>query len=270
MRFNDLIFVPTLHQTVKRSRKIPVNLLKRAPSPDDRVFSGDYNDDYDYDQDRRSIYSGRSYPDRDASLERERGYPDERERGYERSRGRSMERGVSPDRQYRRDGSRGRILDHERSPDRHHRSDHNLDRDHSPDRHYRSDRTLDRNYSPDRRYRSEHTLDRERSPDRRYRSDRTLDRSHSPDTQHRPEPARGYSRENLASDHERRRYDHRQDEPMKRSNSRDQLDILPLPRQEPLEKPLSVTLLKNRPNDGRYAQSSFICLFSSFNLQLNL
>ncbi|XP_048030754.1 tight junction protein ZO-2a isoform X2 [Megalobrama amblycephala] len=235
--------------TVKRSRKIPVNVLKRAPSPDDRVFSGDYNDDYDYDQDRRSIYSGRSYPDRDASLERERGYPDERERGYERSRGRSMERGVSPDRQYRRDGSRGRILDHERSPDRHHRSDHNLDRDHSPDRRYRSDRTLDRNYSPDRRYRSEHTLDRERSPDRRYRSDRTLDRSHSPDTQHRPEPARGYSRENLASDHERRRYDHRQDEPMKRSNSRDQLDILPIPRQEPLEKPLSVTLLKNRPND---------------------
>ncbi|KAK7120185.1 hypothetical protein R3I94_020255 [Phoxinus phoxinus] len=227
--------------TIKRARKIPVNMLKRAPSPDDRVFSGDYNDDYEYDQDRRSVYSARSYPDRDASLERER------ERDYERSRGRSNERGVSPERPYRRDGSRGRILDRERSPDLRHRSDHNLDRDHSPDRHHRSDRTLDRNYSPDRRYRSEHMLDREHSPDRRYRSDHTLDRSHSPDTR-RPEPARGYSRENLAD--ERKRYEPRQDEPMKRSNSRDQLDISPAPqRHEPLEKPLSVTLLKNRPND---------------------
>uniref|UniRef100_A0A8C1X1K5 Tight junction protein 2a (zona occludens 2) n=1 Tax=Cyprinus carpio TaxID=7962 RepID=A0A8C1X1K5_CYPCA len=208
--------------TIKRSRKIPVSVIKRAASPDDRVFSGDYNDDYDHDR--------RSYPDRDAS------YADERDRDYDRSRGRSMDRGLSPDRQYRRDGSRGRMLDHERSPDRRYRSDHNLDRDHSPDRRYRSDRTLDRNYSPDRRYRSEHNLDR----------------SHSPDTRYRPEPAPGYSRENLASDHERRRLDPRQDESM-RSSSRDRLDRSPSPpppqQHEPLEKPLSVTLLKNRPND---------------------
>uniref|UniRef100_A0A673L5G8 Tight junction protein ZO-2-like n=1 Tax=Sinocyclocheilus rhinocerous TaxID=307959 RepID=A0A673L5G8_9TELE len=151
--------------TVKRSRKIPVSVIKRAASPDDRVFSGDYNNDYDYDHDRRSVYSGRSYPDRDAS------YADERDRDYDRSRGRSMERGLSPDRQYRRDGSRGRMLDHERSPDRRYRSDHNLDRDHSPDRRYRSDHRLDRSPSP------------------------------------------------------------------------------PPQRDEPLEKPLSVTLLKNRPND---------------------
>uniref|UniRef100_A0A673GGN3 Tight junction protein ZO-2-like n=1 Tax=Sinocyclocheilus rhinocerous TaxID=307959 RepID=A0A673GGN3_9TELE len=158
--------------TVKRSRKIPVSVIKRGPSPDDRVFSGDYNDDYDYDHDRRSVYSGRSYPDPD------------------------------------------------HSPDRRCQSDHNLDCDHSPDRRYRNDRTLDRNYSPDRRYRSEHNLDRERSPDRQYRSDRTLDRSHSPDTRY--------------------------------SSSRDRLDRLPSPppqRHEPLEKPLNVTLLKNRPND---------------------
>uniref|UniRef100_A0A9J8B8W0 Tight junction protein 2a (zona occludens 2) n=1 Tax=Cyprinus carpio carpio TaxID=630221 RepID=A0A9J8B8W0_CYPCA len=208
--------------TIKRSRKIPVSVIKRAASPDDRVFSGDYNEDYDHDR--------RSYPDRDAS------YADERDRDYDRSRGRSMDRGLSPDRQYRRDGSRGRMLDHERSPDRRYRSDHNLDRDHSPDRRYRSDRTLDRNYSPDRRYRSEHNLDR----------------SHSPDTRYRPEPAPGYSRENLASDHERRRLDPRQDESM-RSSSRDRLDRSPSPpppqQHEPLEKPLSVTLLKNRPND---------------------
>uniref|UniRef100_A0A671SK69 Tight junction protein ZO-2-like n=1 Tax=Sinocyclocheilus anshuiensis TaxID=1608454 RepID=A0A671SK69_9TELE len=186
--------------TVKRSRKIPVSVIKRGPSPDNRVFSGDYNDDYDYDHDRRSVYSGRSYPDPDASLERDRGYMDDHDRDYERSRRRSMERG--------------------RSPDRRCQSDHNLDRDHSPDRRYRSDRTLDRNYSPDRRYRSEHNLDRERSPDRHYRSDRTLDRSHSPDT--------------------------------RRSSSRDRLDHSPSPppqRHEPLEKPLNVTLLKNRPND---------------------
>ncbi|XP_051972896.1 tight junction protein ZO-2a [Xyrauchen texanus] len=238
--------------TIKRARKIPVSMIKRAPSPEDRVFSGDYNDDYE--QDRRSIYSGRSYPDHDASLERERGgYADEHDRDYERSRGRSMERGVSPDRQYRRDGSRGRILDRELSPDRRYRRDHTLDNPSSPERRYRSDRKLDHNYSPDRRYRSEHNLDVDRSPDRRYRSDHTLDRSHSPDTQYRPEPKKKYSRENLASDHDRRKYDSRQDEAMKRGNSRDRLDRSPSPpspqHHEPLEKPLNVTLLKNRPND---------------------
>uniref|UniRef100_A0A8C1LNF3 Tight junction protein 2a (zona occludens 2) n=1 Tax=Cyprinus carpio TaxID=7962 RepID=A0A8C1LNF3_CYPCA len=245
--------VAKIVSTVKRSRKIPVSMTKRGPSPDDRVFSGDYNDDYDYEHDRRSIYSGRSYPDPDVGLDRDRVYMDDHDRDYERSRRRSVERGVSPDRQYRRDGSRGRMLDHERSPDRRYRSDHNLDRDHSPDRRYRSDRTLDRNYSPDRRYRSEHNLDRERSPDRQYRSDRTLDRSHSPDTRYRPEPSPGYSRENLTSDHERRRFDPRPDESMRKSSSRDRLDRSPSPppqrRQEPLEKPLSVSLLKKRPND---------------------
>uniref|UniRef100_A0A8C2FXV9 Tight junction protein 2a (zona occludens 2) n=1 Tax=Cyprinus carpio TaxID=7962 RepID=A0A8C2FXV9_CYPCA len=177
--------VAKIVSTVKRSRKIPVSMTKRGPSPDDRVFSGDYNDDYDYEHDRRSIYSGRSYPDPDVGLDRDRVYMDDHDRDYERSRRRSVERGVSPDRQYRRDGSRGRMLDHERSPDRRYRSDHNLDRDHSPDRRYRSD-------------------------------------------------------QNLTSDHEK-------------SSSRDRLDRSPSPppqrRQEPLEKPLSVSLLKKRPND---------------------
>uniref|UniRef100_A0A8C1QTZ9 Tight junction protein 2a (zona occludens 2) n=1 Tax=Cyprinus carpio TaxID=7962 RepID=A0A8C1QTZ9_CYPCA len=165
--------VAKIVSTVKRSRKIPVSMTKRGPSPDDRVFSGDYNDDYDYEHDRRSIYSGRSYPDPDVGLDRDRVYMDDHDRDYERSRRRSVERGVSPDRQYRRDGSRGRMLDHERSPDRRYRSDHNLDRDHK----------------------------------------------------------------NLTSDHD----------------SRDRLDRSPSPppqrRQEPLEKPLSVSLLKKRPND---------------------
>uniref|UniRef100_A0A4W6FK99 Tight junction protein 2a (zona occludens 2) n=1 Tax=Lates calcarifer TaxID=8187 RepID=A0A4W6FK99_LATCA len=191
---------------MKRPRKVPVNLLNRPPSPDDRVFNNDYNEDYNYDQDRRSVYSGRSGGGRDHSLERERGggYMDSgyhtHERDYDRDydrreRGRSMERDLSPDRQYRRDGSRGRTLDRERSPDRRYRSDHVLDRDYSPDRRYRSERALDRDHSPDRRYRSERALDREYSPDRRYRSERTLDRTNSPDLRYKQDshsPGREY------------------------------------------------------------------------------
>uniref|UniRef100_A0A7N8XK58 Tight junction protein 2a (zona occludens 2) n=1 Tax=Mastacembelus armatus TaxID=205130 RepID=A0A7N8XK58_9TELE len=145
--------------TVKRPRKVPVNVLNRPASPDDRVFNNDYNDDYNYDQDHRSVYSGRSGGGRDHSLDRERGgggYMDSgyqtRERDYDRDydrreRGRSMERDLSPDRQYRRDGSRGRTLDRERSPDRRYRSEHTLDRDYSPDRRGSRDR-LDRSPSP--------------------------------------------------------------------------------------------------------------------------
>uniref|UniRef100_A0A671XQV7 Tight junction protein 2a (zona occludens 2) n=1 Tax=Sparus aurata TaxID=8175 RepID=A0A671XQV7_SPAAU len=215
--------------TVKRPRKVPVNLLNRPPSPDDRVFNNDYNDDYNYDQDRRSVYSGRSGGGRDHSLERE---------DYDRrERGRSAERDLSPDRQYRRDGSRGRTLDKERSPERPYRGDHTLGRDFSPDRRYRSERALDRDHSPDRRYRSERALDREYSPDRRYRSERTLDRTNSPDLRTR------------------------RDSHSPRSGSRDRLERspspaampIPLPRPvrdlEPLEKPLNVLLLKNRPNE---------------------
>ncbi|XP_061590478.1 tight junction protein ZO-2a isoform X4 [Cololabis saira] len=254
--------------TVKRPRKVPVNMVNRPPSPDDRVFSSDYNDDYNYDPDRRSVYSGRS-GGRDASVERERGrggYVDSgyqtRERDYDRQeRGRSTERDLSPDRQYRRDGSRGRTLDKERSPDRRYRSEHVLDRDYSPDRRYRSERTLDRDYSPDRRYRSERALNHDYSPDRPHRSQRTLDRTNSPDLRYRrdsPGPASGRDHSfERGRDHDPRKYD----EPMKRSGSRDRLDHspspaampIPLPRPardlEPLEKPLSVLLLKNHPSE---------------------
>uniref|UniRef100_A0A669F1Q4 Tight junction protein 2a (zona occludens 2) n=1 Tax=Oreochromis niloticus TaxID=8128 RepID=A0A669F1Q4_ORENI len=153
---------------IKRPRKVPVNVLNRQPSPDDRVFNNDYNDDYNYDQDRRSVYSARSGGGRDHSLERERGgYMDSgyhtRDRDYDRrERGRSTERDLSLDRQYRRDGSRGRTLDREYSPDRRYKSEHALDRDYSPDRRYRSDRGLDRDYSPDRASRDR--LERTPSP----------------------------------------------------------------------------------------------------------
>ncbi|XP_030291066.1 tight junction protein ZO-2a isoform X2 [Sparus aurata] len=263
--------------TVKRPRKVPVNLLNRPPSPDDRVFNNDYNDDYNYDQDRRSVYSGRSGGGRDHSLERERGgggYMDSgyhtRERDYDRDydrreRGRSAERDLSPDRQYRRDGSRGRTLDKERSPERPYRGDHTLGRDFSPDRRYRSERALDRDHSPDRRYRSERALDREYSPDRRYRSERTLDRTNSPDLRTRRDshsPARGRRDHSFERGRDRIPSDPRKyEEPLKRSGSRDRLERspspaampIPLPRPvrdlEPLEKPLNVLLLKNRPNE---------------------
>ncbi|XP_067339286.1 tight junction protein ZO-2a isoform X2 [Channa argus] len=245
---------------VKRPRKVPLNLLNRPPSPDDRVFSNDYNDDYSYEHDRRSVYSGPSVAGRDHSLERERGaggYMDSgyhtRERDYDRDydrreRGRSMERDLSPDRPYRRDGSRGRTLDRERSPDRRYRSEHMLDRDYSPDRKYRD-------HSPDRRYRSERTLDRDYSPDRRFRSERTLDSTNSPDLRYKRDTSLERGREQ--SPISPRTYD----DPLKRSGSRDRLDHSPSPAtmpiplsrpardMEPLEKPLSVVLLKNRPNE---------------------
>uniref|UniRef100_A0A8L0DSI8 Tight junction protein 2a (zona occludens 2) n=1 Tax=Oncorhynchus mykiss TaxID=8022 RepID=A0A8L0DSI8_ONCMY len=204
--------VAKIVSTVKRPRKVPVNLLKRAPSPDDRVFSNDYNDDYDYDQDRRSVYSGRSsHQDRDHSQERG-GYTDAgyQGRGFDRDygrddRGRSVERDLHPDRQYRRDGSMGRTLDRERSPDRRYKSDLTLDRDHSPDRRYRSERALDRDPSPDRRFRSERTLDRANSPERRYRA------GHSPARSHGRDHSFERNRERVPSDR-----DHR-NEQMKRS-----------------------------------------------------
>ncbi|XP_061656581.1 tight junction protein ZO-2a isoform X2 [Syngnathoides biaculeatus] len=258
--------------TVKRPRKVPVNVLNRPGSPDDRVFNNDYADDYNYDQDRRSVYSNRQ----DHSLEREQGgYTDSgyqtRERDYDRNhdrreRGRSGERELNPDQQYRRDGSRGRTLDREHSPDRHHRSDHRLNRAYSPDRRYRSERTLDRDHSSDRRYRSERALDRDYSPDQRYQSDRALDRNNSPDQRYRRDshsPGRDHGRnhsfergrERIPSDS--RKYD----EPLKRGGSRDRLERspspatmpIPMPRParelEPLEKPLNVLLLKNRPSE---------------------
>lgn len=237
--------------------------MNRPASPDDRVFNNDYTDDYNYEQDGRSVYSARSGAGRDHSPERERGrggYMDSgyqtREREYDREydrreRGRSKDRDLSPDQQYRRDGSRGRTLDREHSPDRRHRSEQMLDRDYSPDRRYRSERALDREYSPDRRYRSERTLDRTNSPELRYRRD-----SHSPGRNRGRHHSFERGRERAPSDP--RKYE----EPMKRSGSRDRLDsspppaVMPIPLSrpardlDPLEKPLNVLLLKNRPNEG--------------------
>uniref|UniRef100_A0AAY4DVQ6 Tight junction protein 2a (zona occludens 2) n=1 Tax=Denticeps clupeoides TaxID=299321 RepID=A0AAY4DVQ6_9TELE len=178
---------------MKRPRRVPINVLKRIPSADDHVFSAsEYNDDYDYDQDQRSMYSTRSsQPDHDSSMDKGRRSYDDPERGYRRDdriRHRSVDRDLSPDRGYHKDSSRGRMPDRERSPDRRYRSDYTLDRDYSPDQSYRSNR----------------------SPDRRYRSDY-------------------------------------------RSSSQDYLRRSPSPNRprvpDPLDKPVNVLLLKNRPNE---------------------
>ncbi|XP_069043395.1 tight junction protein ZO-2b isoform X2 [Lepisosteus oculatus] len=216
--------------TVKRPRKVPIQITKRAPTPEveDRVFhAGDYDDDYD----RRSVHSARSgrmdpgwhggnggpgYP-RDHSLEHEqagyrepeyRGRERDRDYGRERSRGRSVERDLSPERDYRRDGSRGRALD----------------RDGSPERANRRERSRGR------------SLDRDLSPPRSYSRD--------------PSYERGYDyRAPL-------KQDPRADERMVRTRSRDRLEdrspspVLPRVRdREPLEKPVSVLLVKNKPNE---------------------
>lgn len=269
---------------MKRPRKVPVNLTIRPPSPDDRVFNNDYNDDYNYDPDRRSVYSGRSGVGREYSPERDRGgggYVDSgyhtRERDYDRrDRGRGTERDLSPDRPYRRDGSKGRTLDRERSPDRRYRSEYTLDRDHSPDRRH------PRDHSPDRRYRSERALDRDYSPDHRYRSERGLGGSDSPEPRNRQRshsPARDHSLER-GRDRDPRKYE----EPPKRSGSRDRLDRspspvpppMPIPRSrpprdlEPLEKPLNVVLLKNRTNEGDDLMGSDTLFYFIESFLLNL
>ncbi|KAF7700735.1 tight junction protein ZO-2a [Silurus meridionalis] len=223
--------------TVKRPRKVSV--VKQAPPLEDRVFSHpDYSDDYDYEPDRRSIYSGRT----DSEYE------------YERSRGRTLERDISPERQYRRDGSRGRVLEPDHSPDRRLHSNRTLDRKYSPDRQYRSDRALDRDYSPDRRYRSDHTLDRDYSPDRRYHSEHTLDRDYSPDRRYRSEQVLDRSRSPepryRVKEREQRIPEPRTAEALKRNTSREQLERSPPQSpQEPLEKPVRVTLKKKRPTE---------------------
>ncbi|XP_061115389.1 tight junction protein ZO-2-like isoform X3 [Conger conger] len=227
--------------TVKRPRKVVVQSLKRSVSQDEEEQVTSEYDDYD----RRSAHSGSHHGDpgwngglgypreRDRSLEksgylnprdRDRDYDRdhdrdyERDRDYGRARGRSRDRDLSPEEDYpRRDGSRGRALD------------------------------------------------RQPSPERRYRGDSSRGRSPARDLS----PARGsYGRE---PSYERRKYEHRPeprpeprpdprlDDRGTRSHSRDRLqDRSPSPDRrtrdrdidhEPLEKPVNVLLVKNRPNE---------------------
>uniref|UniRef100_A0AAY4DY35 Tight junction protein 2a (zona occludens 2) n=1 Tax=Denticeps clupeoides TaxID=299321 RepID=A0AAY4DY35_9TELE len=169
---------------MKRPRRVPINVLKRIPSADDHVFSAsEYNDDYDYDQDQRSMYSTRSsQPDHDSSMDKGRRSYDDPERGYRRD-----------------------------------------------------DRIRHRNYSPDH--------------------DITLDRIHGSNLPYRKESLeRGFARERVPSDlSEQHRFDQHQEEGLKRSSSQDYLRRSPSPNRprvpDPLDKPVNVLLLKNRPNE---------------------
>uniref|UniRef100_A0A4W4FIL7 Tight junction protein 2a (zona occludens 2) n=1 Tax=Electrophorus electricus TaxID=8005 RepID=A0A4W4FIL7_ELEEL len=118
-------------------------------------------------------------------------------------------------------------------------------------------RTLERGISPERQHRRDGSrgrqLEREQSPEFQYRRDgsrgRQLEREQSPERQHRRDGSRGRQLEREQSPDQPKRFD----EMAKRSGSRDRLERSPSPvppqRTEALEKPISVMLQKNRPNE---------------------
>ncbi|XP_026125246.1 tight junction protein ZO-2-like isoform X3 [Carassius auratus] len=196
--------------TVKRPRKVAV--LKHPPSPSGD--SRDYNLSSYYPEDNRSVHTDpdSDYPRGNGGL----GYPRDRER--DRSLEKSRIDYLEPD--YKREWSRGRSA--ERSP--------------SSDSGYRRDgsrgRTLERGSSPEPHYHRQHS--RGRGGGGSYGRDQGYDT---------------------------RRYDTRSDDKMIRSHSRDRLqDHSPSPSREkdrgrdrfnyePLEPPINVMLVKNRPNE---------------------
>ncbi|MBN3279845.1 ZO2 protein, partial [Polyodon spathula] len=99
---------------VKRPRKVPVQPMKRGPSPglEDRVFDPD-EEEYD----RRSVHSGRSGDPEPRGRDYDRGHDYDGDRGNARvhSRGRSIDR-LSPERDHKRERSRGRSIDRDLSP----------------------------------------------------------------------------------------------------------------------------------------------------------
>uniref|UniRef100_A0A672N8J6 Tight junction protein ZO-2-like n=1 Tax=Sinocyclocheilus grahami TaxID=75366 RepID=A0A672N8J6_SINGR len=197
--------------TVKRPRKVAV--LKRPPSPSGD--SRDYNISSYYPEDNRSVHSDpeSDYPRGNGGL----GYPRDREhdRSLEKSRIDYLEPDYrSQDNDSRRERSRGRSA--ERSP--------------SSDSGYRRDgsrgRTLEHGSSPEPRYHRQHSRGRGGggSPAGSYGRDQgydTMIRSHSRDRlqDRSPSPSK-------EKDRGRERYNY-----------------------EPLEPPINVMLVKNRPNE---------------------
>ncbi|XP_073765418.1 tight junction protein ZO-2b isoform X5 [Danio rerio] len=204
--------------TVKRPRKVAV--LKRPPSPSGD--SRDYNISSYYPEDSRSVHSDpdSDYPRGNGGL----GYPRDRER--DRSLDKSRIDYLDPDyrsQDYdsRRERSRGRSTD--RSP--------------STDSGYRRDgsrgRTLERGSSPEPRYQRQHSRGRGGgSPAGSYSRDQGYD-TRRYDTQDRM--IRSHSRDRLQ--------DHSPSPSRERDRGRDRFNY------EPLEPPVNVTLVKNRPNE---------------------
>ncbi|XP_067270384.1 tight junction protein ZO-2-like isoform X4 [Pseudorasbora parva] len=207
--------------TVKRPRKVSV--LKRPPSPS--VDSRDYNISSYYPEDNRSTHSDpdSDYPRGNGGL----GYTRDREhdRSLDKSRIDYLEPDYrSQDYNSRRERSRGR------SPERSPSSDSGYRRDGS------RGRTLERGSSPEPRYQRQHSRGRGGGGS----------------------PGGSYGRD---QGYDTRRYDTRSDDKMIRSHSRDRLqDHSPSPSRErdrgkdrhnhePLEPPINVMLVKNRPNE---------------------
>uniref|UniRef100_A0A8C2JVT6 Tight junction protein 2b (zona occludens 2) n=1 Tax=Cyprinus carpio TaxID=7962 RepID=A0A8C2JVT6_CYPCA len=210
-------------QSLRKCGKVAkiVAVLKRPPSPSGD--SRDYNISSYYPEDNRSVHSDpdSDYPRGNGGL----GYPREREhdRSLDKSRIDYLEPDYrSQDYDSRREWSRGRSA--ERSP--------------SSDSGYRRDgsrgRTLERGASPEPRSHKQHSRGRGGGGS----------------------PAGSYGRD---QGYDTRRYDTRLDDKMIRSHSRDRLqDRTPSPSRErdrgkdnyePLEPPINVMLVKNRPNE---------------------
>ncbi|KAL0979015.1 hypothetical protein UPYG_G00179340 [Umbra pygmaea] len=234
--------------TVKRPRKVAIHSLKRPPSPgaESREFGNTQYYDADDNQSDGGWHRGNGGPGYTRDLTPDnKNYldPDYGSRGTRgRSRGRSIDR-ASPSPEPRRDNSRGRTLDREPpSPDR---SRYSYERSRG--------RSMDRaSPSPDRRRDNSRgrTLDREPpSPERpRYAQDRTRGRSADRGDSYE----RGGGRYGDGGGTVGR---------IVKSKSRDQLqDLSPSPSPdfprrggakdlEPLEKPVNVLLVKNKPNE---------------------
>lgn len=199
-------------------------ILKHPPSPS--VDSRDYNMSSYYPEESHSVHS-----DPDSDYHRGNGglgYP--RDRSLDKRRIDYLE----PDYRGRDYDSRSRGRSMERSP--------------SSDAAYRRDGSRGR------------TLEREASPEPRSKRQHTRGRGTSP-----------------AGSYETRRYDSRSDDRMLRSKSRDRLDNSPSPSRdrdrdrgkdrqnfEPLEPPIDVMLVKNRPNEGDCAVMTGLLVLYTF------
>ncbi|XP_076860328.1 tight junction protein ZO-2b isoform X5 [Brachyhypopomus gauderio] len=204
--------------TVKRPRKTAV--LKRPPTPE--KDSRHYNLSSYYPEDNRSLNSDpdSDYPRGNGGL------------GYPRERDRSLDKGRLgyPEPEYRRQDyepgrSRGRSV--ERAP--------------SPETGYRRDgsrgRSAERGTSPERRYQRQQSGGRGAG-------------SGSPASSYSRDPGPGF---------DSRRYEPRSDDRLGRGHSRDRLkERSPSPSRgrrrdqghaEPLQPPINVMLVKNRPNE---------------------
>ncbi|XP_075453764.1 tight junction protein 2 isoform X3 [Ascaphus truei] len=199
---------------VKRPRKVQITALRRTPSPElDPRTLDDVDDDPHFD--RTSAYSERTWQSGNGRRSRE----SSPERGY----GRDQERG----RAYDRDQDRGRGRSRER--------------DLNDDREYRREHSRGRSIDRDLNEEPNHRRDRGKSVDREESFERSGDYS----------PERGNGR--------RPPIDHKNEKEMQRSRSRDRLQSHS-PSPEPFrknapparkeqEKPTSVLLSKNKPNE---------------------